>query len=446
MPLLITEGEKKALKANQDGLACVAIGGLWNWQVGGRPIADLDRIDWCERETLIVPDSDAWTRPDLLQPVFALGKELEGRGAKVAVVKLPAGADGAKVGLDDYLCAHARGALDDLPRLGLKHPAFTKMVTWWREWSRRKEPGEAEAPQTALELLERGETVRFLHPALDVVDGVLFYGVPVGDKLTIVTSRRQGFTPETMPADADGDGVMEDPVQDGGGNHAVAKDLAPAAKALVGRQDDRAALVAAADELEEEVGADPVDGQVADLVDEEQARHGVQLETLLEPPLAGRPRQGGDEIGGRGEEDPVPAFDGFEAQGDREMGLADPGRAQQTQIVALLQELAGAEGLQLLLVQAGLVGEVEALQAFDEGEAGQVRPHGDVLGRLGGHLLAEEQVQEVGVGGVLGGGVLEQGLQPLAALEQPQPLQMLLQAFELAGRHGVPAGGAHTRS
>ena len=108
VPLLITEGEKKALKANQEGLACVAVGGLWNWQVSGRPIAELDRIDWCDRETLIVPDSDVWTRPDLLQPVFALGKELEGRGAKVAVLKLPPGPDGAKIGLDDYLCTQAR--------------------------------------------------------------------------------------------------------------------------------------------------------------------------------------------------------------------------------------------------------------------------------------------------------------------------------------------------
>ena len=69
------------------------------------------------------------------------------------------------------------GLLDDLPRLGLKHPAFSKIATWWREWSQRRDPGGSEAPQTALELLERGETVRFLHPALDVVDGVLFYGV-----------------------------------------------------------------------------------------------------------------------------------------------------------------------------------------------------------------------------------------------------------------------------
>jgi hypothetical protein len=135
-----------------------------------------------------------------LQAVFALGKELERRGAKAGVLKLPVGEGGTKVGLDDYLCAHAREAFDDLPRLSLKHPTFTRMAAWWREWSRRKESGEAESPQSVLEMLERGETVRFLHPALDVVDGVLFYGVPVGDKLTIVTSRRQGFTPETLPA------------------------------------------------------------------------------------------------------------------------------------------------------------------------------------------------------------------------------------------------------
>src|SRR5438552_669388 len=86
--------------------ATLAVSGLWNWQVGGRAIADLDRIDWYERDAVIVPDSDVWTRQDLVQPVFALGKELEGRGAKVSVLKLPSGAAGAKIGLDDYLCAN----------------------------------------------------------------------------------------------------------------------------------------------------------------------------------------------------------------------------------------------------------------------------------------------------------------------------------------------------
>ncbi|PWU23503.1 MAG: hypothetical protein C5B48_08470 [Candidatus Rokuibacteriota bacterium] len=201
VPLLITEGEKKALKANQEGLACIGIGGLWNWQhAAGRPIADLDRIDWVERETSIVPDSDVWTRPDLVQPVFALGKELEGRGARVTVLKLPATAGGSKAGLDDYLCAHAREAFAALPRLPLKHAAFSRTQVWWRAWVKRKEAGPTESEPSVLELLERGETTRFLHPALDVVDGILFYGIPVGDKLTIVTSRREGFTPATLPS------------------------------------------------------------------------------------------------------------------------------------------------------------------------------------------------------------------------------------------------------
>jgi hypothetical protein len=198
--LYITEGEKKALKTNQEGLACIAVGGLWNWQAGGRPIADLDRIDWCEREAVIVPDSDVWTRPDLLQPVFALGKELEGRAAKVAVLKLPSGAHGAKVGLDDYLCAHPVQELTALPRLALKHSAFARTATWWRSWTKRKEePEDTGSEATALDLLERAGSVRVLHPAQDVLDGVLWYGVAVDNALVVITSARQAYRADRLP-------------------------------------------------------------------------------------------------------------------------------------------------------------------------------------------------------------------------------------------------------
>jgi hypothetical protein len=198
--LMITEGEKKALKANQEGLACVGIGGLWNWQAGGRPIADLDRIDWYERETTIVPDSDVWTRPDLLQPVFALGKELEGRGAGVAVLKLPPGPDGGKVGLDDYLCANEREAFAALPRLALKHTTFSRTNAWWRGWVKRKEePSDGAGEATALDLLERADAVRVLHPAQDVVDGALWYGLPVDDALVVITSTRHAHRADQLP-------------------------------------------------------------------------------------------------------------------------------------------------------------------------------------------------------------------------------------------------------
>jgi len=200
VPLLITEGEKKALKANQEGLAAIAVGGLWNWQAHGRPIADLDRIDWVEREAVIVPDSDVWTRPDLVQPVYALGKELEGRGAKVSVLKLPAAPDGKKAGLDDYLCAHAREAFDALPRLPLKHAAFSRTSAWWRGWVKGKEEAnDAGAEATAIDLLERAGSVRLLHPAQDVIDGVLWYGVPVDGALVAITSARQAYRADRLP-------------------------------------------------------------------------------------------------------------------------------------------------------------------------------------------------------------------------------------------------------
>src|SRR5262245_43328246 len=72
--------------------------------------------------------------------------------------------------------------------------------------------------------------------------------------------------------DVDGDRVMQDAVEDGRGDYAVAEDLAPAPEALVAREDHRATLVATADELEEEIGSRAVDGQISDLVDDEQAR------------------------------------------------------------------------------------------------------------------------------------------------------------------------------
>jgi hypothetical protein len=198
--LFVTEGEKKALKGNQEGLASVAVGGLWSWQSQGRPIPDLDRIDWVDRETVIAPDSDVWIRPDLLQPVFALGKELEERGARVIVLKLSAAGDGGKAGLDTYLCSHARDELEALPRLPLKHAALGRASAWWRGWSKRKDAAaHAGAEATALDLLERTAPVRLIHPAQDMVNGVLWYGVPVDGALVAITSARQAYRGDRLP-------------------------------------------------------------------------------------------------------------------------------------------------------------------------------------------------------------------------------------------------------
>ena len=132
--------------------------------------------------------------------------------------------------------------------------------------------------------------------------------------------------PVALALDVDGDRVVQQAVEDGGGDHRVAEDVPPGAEALVAGDDDRAALVAAADELEEQVGALAIDRDVADLVDDQDLRLGEELELLVEAVLGERLAEGGDEPGRGGEQRPVAQLAGLEAEGDREMGLADAGR------------------------------------------------------------------------------------------------------------------------
>src|SRR5438093_12485496 len=106
--------------------------------------------------------------------------------------------------------------------------------------------------------------------------------------------------------------VMEDAIENGRGDDPVPENLPQAAEALVAGEDHGAALIAAADELKEEVGAGAIDGQVADHVNDEQAGHGVDLEPVLEAPsVRGEAR---DEGGRAGEQDPVAGLEGFEAE------------------------------------------------------------------------------------------------------------------------------------
>ncbi|MDO8141755.1 MAG: DUF3854 domain-containing protein [Candidatus Brocadiales bacterium] len=101
IPLYITEGEKKSLKATQEGLSCIAISGLWNW---GRKtensyelLPDFDQITLEGRTVYLVPDSD-WQEPNregkpknLKQAVYELAYLLIDRGAKVNWIELPQG-------------------------------------------------------------------------------------------------------------------------------------------------------------------------------------------------------------------------------------------------------------------------------------------------------------------------------------------------------------------
>lgn len=124
--LIVTEGIKKALKAVKDGFACVALPGVDCWSTkrkkgkAGKPVGkrrllpDFDALGLAGRVVVVVFDSDAATNPKVMRAERALVQCLKAAGAKARVVRLPAGPNGEKVGLDDYLVAHPAA---DLHRL-----------------------------------------------------------------------------------------------------------------------------------------------------------------------------------------------------------------------------------------------------------------------------------------------------------------------------------------
>ena len=119
--LLLSEGEKKALVADQNGFPCIGLVGVFGWKLSKREelLPSLERIEWQGRDVFIVYDSDVREKADVQDAETRLAAHLQRRGANVKVVRLPDGPpdeDGkpTKFGLDDYLVAHGPDELQAL--------------------------------------------------------------------------------------------------------------------------------------------------------------------------------------------------------------------------------------------------------------------------------------------------------------------------------------------
>lgn len=114
--LLVTEGIRKSDAAASAGLACIALLGVWNWKGrndkgGSVPLAAWEDVSLRDRRVGIAFDSDVVTKRPVQTAMRRLAGFLKSRGARVEVVTLPAGPNGEKVGLDDFLAA-GHGAAD----------------------------------------------------------------------------------------------------------------------------------------------------------------------------------------------------------------------------------------------------------------------------------------------------------------------------------------------
>lgn len=113
-PLLITEGEIKALAATLAGFPTIGLGGVENWHSArdGSPlIEELAAVEWEERNVYICYDSDVASKPQVAYAAQRLASELAARGAVVFDAGLPASA-ATKVGLDDYIVRNGKRSLE----------------------------------------------------------------------------------------------------------------------------------------------------------------------------------------------------------------------------------------------------------------------------------------------------------------------------------------------
>ena len=121
VPLIITEGEKKALAADQHDHPCVGLVGAFGWKAKGQEtlLPSLEHIAWRGRDVFIVFDSDIRHKADVQDAETRLAAMLVQRGANVKVVRLsdgPPDEEGSpgKIGLDDYLVTHGPCGLREL--------------------------------------------------------------------------------------------------------------------------------------------------------------------------------------------------------------------------------------------------------------------------------------------------------------------------------------------
>lgn len=99
----VTESPIKALAIAARGVPVIGLVGVNGWQRKGEPRADLDLIPWEDVEVPILFDSDQTTNPNVWLAAQKFAAELAGRGARPSIRIVPAGPNGQKQGVDDWL-------------------------------------------------------------------------------------------------------------------------------------------------------------------------------------------------------------------------------------------------------------------------------------------------------------------------------------------------------
>lgn len=114
VPLVITEGEKKAAACTSAGRPCLGLGGVYSFKSTkrGQPLVPAFRgFVWTGRRVVVAYDSDAHQNRMVVAARNELCRALLDLGAEPAVCDLDPADDGSKRGLDDLLFQEGQEAL-----------------------------------------------------------------------------------------------------------------------------------------------------------------------------------------------------------------------------------------------------------------------------------------------------------------------------------------------
>ena len=155
VPLLITEGEKKAACATKHGVHTLGLGGVWSFKSKRQQkmlIEPLENVAWRGRPVIVVFDSDAAENEQIIAAEVELSQTLTKKGgAEVSVLRIPHDPGGAKLGVDDYIYLNGAEAFIELCSTAQVLDEYTRML--WdlqRKVVFIKDNGMVVAPDTHL--------------------------------------------------------------------------------------------------------------------------------------------------------------------------------------------------------------------------------------------------------------------------------------------------------
>lgn len=204
---------------------------------------------------------------------------------------------------------------------------------------------------------------------------------------------------------------MDEAVGDGAGGSGVVEELAPILEGEIGGDDGRGTLVALVEDLVEQVGPASVEGEVAELIDDEEVEGGPGGETTTQR-VAGL---GGDElvdeIGGERETDAVAAEACELAECVGEVGFPDAGGTEKNDVGPLAEEVERCGTHDEIAIDAVRVVEVVTVEGDEREDLASFEAGASTGFELDAKLVAHEMIEECGGSFVAGDGLFEDSIE-----------------------------------